>query len=157
MATTIDDVMVKIGEFRRYQWYLLNVIGYTLVTLAAFPTMIASFITAEPDWKCLEGYMNNTVCRFNKSITLTSDDYKARCEMPREAWTFVSDFNSAVTEVGNIKFCSVMDFGMNYFNKWVFMGSALPRLTVKNITSLQYLLTFLLEQLPLYEGKRGRY
>ena len=60
---------------------------------------IVVFITAEPDWKCVDGYMNNTVCRFNKSVTLTSDDYKARCKMPREAWTFVDDFTSTVTEV----------------------------------------------------------
>jgi hypothetical protein len=74
--------------------------GYFLLSVGAFNAMIAVFITAEPEWKCVDGYMNNTVCRFNKSITLTSDDYKARCKMPREAWTFVDDFTSIVTEVG---------------------------------------------------------
>ena len=99
MVSTVDDVLKKIGEFQRFQWRLLAIIGYSVISLAAFPTMIVSFITAEPDWKCVDGYMNNTVCRFNKSITLTSDNYKARCEMPREAWTFVDEFTSAVTEV----------------------------------------------------------
>ena len=99
MATTIDEVFLKIGEFCQYQWFLLVIFGYVTLFLTAFSTMIVSFITAEPDWKCVDGYMNNTVCRFNKSITLTSDDYKARCKMPREAWTFVDDFTSAVTEV----------------------------------------------------------
>ncbi|CAB4006947.1 organic cation transporter -like [Paramuricea clavata] len=98
MGYTIDDVFIKIGEFRQYQWYILTIFGYTLISLAAFPTMIVTFIAAEPDWKCVDGYMNNTVCRFNKPITLTSDDYKARCKMPREAWTFVDDFTSTVTE-----------------------------------------------------------
>ena len=98
MAVTIDDVFVKIGQFRQYQLYMVVIVGYT-VLIAAFSTMIVTFITAEPDWKCVDGYMNNTVCRFNKSITLTSDDYKARCNMPREAWTFVDDFTSTVTEV----------------------------------------------------------
>jgi hypothetical protein len=79
MTTTIDEVFLKIGEFHRYQWLLLAIFGYVSLFLAAFSTMIVSFITAEPDWKCVDGYMNNTVCRFNKSITLTSDDYKARC------------------------------------------------------------------------------
>ena len=99
MASTIDDIFIKIGAFHRYQWYLLIVVGYAEVSLSSFPAMIVAFITAEPDWKCVDGYMNNTVCRFNKSITLTSDDYKARCKMPREAWTFVDDFTSIVTEV----------------------------------------------------------
>ena len=99
MVFTVDDVLKKIGEFQRFQWRLLAIIGYSATSLSAFPTMIVSFITAEPDWKCVDGYMNNTVCRFNKSITLTSDDYKARCKMPRKAWTFVDDFTSAVTEV----------------------------------------------------------
>ncbi|XP_028401282.1 solute carrier family 22 member 16-like [Dendronephthya gigantea] len=98
MANIIDDVFKAIGEFREYQWYIFTLMGYVLFSIAAFASMIVSFITAEPDWKCVEGYKNNTVCRFNNSITLTSDDYKARCKMPREAWTFVDDFTSVVTE-----------------------------------------------------------
>ena len=73
--------------------------GYCILTVAAFNGMIVTFIAAEPNWKCVEGYKNNTVCRFNNSITLTSVDYKARCKMPREAWTFVDDFTSIVSEV----------------------------------------------------------
>ena len=99
MANTIDDVFKKIGEFREYQWYILTLLGYTMFSIVAFASMIVAFITAEPDWKCVEGYKNNTVCRFNSTITLTSDDYKARCKMPREAWMFVDDFTSVVTEV----------------------------------------------------------
>ena len=99
MASSVDDVFLQIGEFRKYQWFLIAVIGYITLSLASFPVMIVAFITAEPDWKCVDGYLNNTVCRFNTSITLTNDDYKARCKMPREAWTFVDDFTSIVTEV----------------------------------------------------------
>ncbi len=101
MAVSIDEMLKHIGEFRQYQWFVLCLLGYCLLTAGSFNAMIVTFITAEPDWKCVDGYMNNTVCRFNKSITLTSDDYKARCEMPREAWTFVDDFSSIVTEVRN--------------------------------------------------------
>ena len=99
MASSVDDVFQQIGEFRKYQWFLIAVIGYITLSLASFPVMIVAFITAEPDWKCVDGYLNNTVCRFNTSITLTSDYYKARCKMPREAWTFVDEFTSTVTEV----------------------------------------------------------
>ncbi|CAB4025881.1 Hypothetical predicted protein, partial [Paramuricea clavata] len=98
MAVSIDEILKKIGEFRQYQWYTLTLMGYCFLTAAAFNGMIVAFITAEPEWKCVDEYMNNTVCRFNKSITLTSDNYKARCKMPREAWTFVDDFTSIVTE-----------------------------------------------------------
>ena len=100
MAVTIDAIFAKIDQFRHYQWLCMTIVGYTALALAAFPVMIVSFITAEPDWRCVDGYMNNTVCRFNATITLTSDDYKARCKMPREAWAFVDDFTSVVTEVG---------------------------------------------------------
>ncbi len=99
MALTMDEVFKKIGEFRQYQWCIMIFLGYFLLTAAALNGGIVVFITAEPDWKCVDGYMNNTACRFNKSVTLTSDDYKARCKMPREAWTFVDDFTSTVTEV----------------------------------------------------------
>ena len=66
MVSTIDDVFKKIGEFQRFQWYQLAILGYTLASLSGFPIMVVSFITAEPNWKCVDGYMNNTVCRFNK-------------------------------------------------------------------------------------------
>jgi hypothetical protein len=59
MASTIDDIFIKIGAFHRYQWYLLIVVGYAEVSLSSFPAMIVAFITAEPDWKCVDGYMNN--------------------------------------------------------------------------------------------------
>ena len=98
MAATIDDVFTRIGQCRQYQWYLMSIVGYSFI-IAALSVMIVTLITAEPDWKCVDGFMNNTVCRFNNSITLTSDDYRARCDMPRGAWTFVDDFTSIVTEV----------------------------------------------------------
>ncbi len=61
MTSTIDDVFLKIGAFRQYQWYLLTIVDYAVLSLSSLPIMIVSFITAEPDWKCVDGYMNNTV------------------------------------------------------------------------------------------------
>ena len=101
MAVTIDMMLKNIGEFGHYQWFLTCLLGYFLLAVVSFNTMIVAFIAVEPDWKCVDGYMNNTVCRFNTTITLTSNDYKARCNMPRKAWTFVEDFTSIVTEVKN--------------------------------------------------------
>ena len=99
MASTVDEVFRTIGEFRQYQWYLLTIMGLAVIALVSYPIMIPSFITAEPPWTCVDGFMNNTVCQFNGTISLTSDHYKERCHMPREAWKFVDDFTSVVTEV----------------------------------------------------------
>ena len=99
MTLSIDATFAKVGEFRQFQWFYIIIFGYVNLALNMFPVMIVSFITAEPDWECVDGYMNNTVCRFNSSISLTSDDYKARCKMPRESWKYVDGFTSVVTEV----------------------------------------------------------
>lgn len=98
MTLTVDQVLEKIGEFNKFQWILLGIFGYSVFAIGAFPIMIVTFITAEPDWQCVKGY-NSSICNFTTSIGLTSDDYKARCDMPREAWTYVDGFTSTVTEV----------------------------------------------------------
>ena len=98
MAVTVDEMLEQIGSFGRYQWILLSICGYAMIVATALPTMIASFITAEPDWICVKGY-NNSACNFTEPITLTSENYNARCSMPREAWIYVEDFTSTVTEV----------------------------------------------------------
>ncbi|CAB3983634.1 organic cation transporter -like [Paramuricea clavata] len=96
MSLTVDDVLEQIGGYEKYQILLLFMFGYVAITLDSFPTMIVTFITAEPDWVCVQG--NNSMCNFTQAITLTSDDYMARCDMPREDWTYVADFTSTVTE-----------------------------------------------------------
>ena len=95
MALTVDQTLEKIGEFDKFQWLLLGIFGYSVFALGGLPTMIVSFITAEPDWECVS---NSSFCNFTEPIGLTSDDYKARCDMPREAWTYVDGFTSTVTE-----------------------------------------------------------
>ena len=98
MALTIDQMLEKIGEFHKYQWLLLGMFGYTVFAIAGFPVMIVTFITAEPDWERAKGY-NRSICNFTEPIGLTHDDYKARCDMPREAWKYVDGFTSTVIEV----------------------------------------------------------
>ena len=102
MAVTVDQMLEKIGSFQKYQWMLLCICGYVLMTLDTFQTMIVTFITAEPDWICVKGY-HNSVCNFTEPITLTSKNYNARCSIPREAWTYVDDFTSTVTEVISVR------------------------------------------------------
>ena len=95
---TIDQVLDKIGEFDKFQWLMLAIFGYAEFALGGFSVMIVTFITAEPNWQCVKGY-NSSICNFTKSIGLTSKHYKDRCDMPREAWTYVEGFTSTVTEV----------------------------------------------------------
>lgn len=98
MVLTIDQILEKIGEFHKFQKLLLGLFGYTVFALGGFPVMIVTFITAEPNWECVKGY-NGSYCNFTEPIGLTHDDYKARCDMPREAWKYVDGFTSTVTEV----------------------------------------------------------
>lgn len=95
---SIDGILENIGEFGRFQWFLIGICGYTAYTVGAFATMSVAFATAEPDWVCAKGY-NSSICNFTEPITLTSKHYKARCDMPREAWALKEDFTSTVTEV----------------------------------------------------------
>lgn len=104
MSLTVDDVLDQIGGFEKYQLLLLFLFGYVAIALDSFPTMIVTFITAEPDWVCVQG--NNSQCNFTEAISLTSSDYMARCDMPRENWTYVAGFTSTVTEVATFLTCS---------------------------------------------------
>ena len=98
MALTVDDFLEKIGSFKLFQWILLGISGYAMIIGLTFPTMIVTFLTAEPDWMCVKDY-NSSICNFTEPIGLTSEDYEARCDMPREAWKYVDGFTSTVTEV----------------------------------------------------------
>ncbi|CAB4036206.1 Hypothetical predicted protein, partial [Paramuricea clavata] len=97
MALTTDEIFEKIGSFGRYQFMLLGMFGYVGIATLAPQIMIVTFITAEPDWMCVKAY-NNSICNFTEPIGLTSDNYEARCDMPREAWKYVDGFTSVVTE-----------------------------------------------------------
>ena len=98
MALTVDEFLEKIGSFERYQWMLLGMFGYILIWTWTFPIMIVIFLTAEPAWMCVKGY-NSSVCNFTEHIGLINNNYEARCNMPRAAWTYVDGFTSVVTEV----------------------------------------------------------
>ncbi|XP_046846902.1 solute carrier family 22 member 15-like [Xenia sp. Carnegie-2017] len=97
MVLTVDEVFQAVGDYHKFQWLMLAIIGYTNFAVGAIPSLIVTFITAEPNWQCVKGY-NSSICNFNESIGLTSKHYKDRCDMPREAWTYVEGFTSTVTE-----------------------------------------------------------
>ena len=100
MALTVDQIFEKIGSFGRYQLILLGIMGYVVFIAFMFPVIIVTFITAEPDWMCVKAY-NSSICNFTEPIGLISDNYEARCDMPREAWKYVGGVTTVVTEVCN--------------------------------------------------------
>lgn len=90
----IDQVLVKIGEFGRYQValeaiYCLLQIPFTLMVLLPY------FTQDSPPWKCA---LNSTYC--NATGELPSTD-KLRCNIPRADWQYTLPKEySVVTEVG---------------------------------------------------------
>ena len=98
MPFTLDEILDQIDGFGRFQKITLFVFGYVaIITLDCFPTVIVTFITAEPFWVCVTG--KKRVCNFTEPVKLTSEHYNARCSMPREHWRYADGFTSTVTEV----------------------------------------------------------
>jgi hypothetical protein len=99
MALTVDEVLNQIGGYGKYQILMLQLVGFIEFGLAAFNVMIITFIAGEPTWECVS---NSTICKLNGTIDTTSDDYNARCDMPRSEWKFSDTYTSVVSEVGKI-------------------------------------------------------
>ena len=97
MVVTVDEVLNQIGGYGKYQILMLQLAGFIEFGLVAFNVMIITFIAGEPTWECVS---NSTVCNITGAVGTTSDDYKARCDMPRSEWKFSDTYTSTVTEVG---------------------------------------------------------
>lgn len=101
MKLTTDKFLEKIGSFGRYQIALAVFVNLGYAFWWSFPVMVMVFIASEPGWRC----KNNATCPFTETISIGHDNYKHRCDIPREDWEFVDDFTSIVTEVKRKK-CS---------------------------------------------------
>ena len=95
MKLTTDEFLEKIGSFGRYQIVLNIFFNLAYAFWWAVPVMVVVFIAAEPGWKCT----NNSTCPFTETFSLGHDNYKFRCDIPREDWEFSKDFTSIITEV----------------------------------------------------------
>lgn len=94
---TPDDVLERIGGFGRYQFLLLLVMGFMKIFGDGFQAMVATFLAAEPPWRCVS---NSSSCNVTGSISPGHLDYRLRCNLARDQWEFdTSEFNSIVTEV----------------------------------------------------------
>ena len=98
MAFTTDQVFEKIGSFGRYQILLLIYANLLVCFWFAWPTLLATFIAAEPGWRCVENG-NNSECKVNGTVYPSDENFDHRCDIAREAWEFVDDYTSVVTEV----------------------------------------------------------
>ncbi len=101
MALTADQVLEKIGSFGRYQLLLL-IFGNVLVWFwYGWPLILSTFIAAEPGWRCVEN-SNSSECKVNGTVFPGDEYYEHRCDISRDAWEFVDDFTSVVTEVTTV-------------------------------------------------------
>ena len=93
---TVDEALAQLGGFGLFQWLIY--LGASIAEMAVtYQIFLLTFITAEPKWVCKN---ESVICNFTEPIGITDDDYKARCDMPRDEWKFADDFTSIVTEVG---------------------------------------------------------
>ncbi|XP_028398810.1 organic cation transporter protein-like [Dendronephthya gigantea] len=95
MTVSVDEVLSQIGGYGKYQILMLMLVGFIDFGLSSFNVMIITFIAGEPTWECVS---NSTVCNITGIVDTTSDDYNARCDMPRSEWKFSDTFTSTVTE-----------------------------------------------------------
>lgn len=98
MALDVDQVLEQIGSMGRYQIRLLCVLSYVGFFLTGFQTMLMTFITVEPGWRCVT---NSSLCNATGIFHPGDDGYDFRCDMklPRVEWEYEDIYTSTVTEV----------------------------------------------------------
>ncbi|KAJ7391894.1 hypothetical protein OS493_016190 [Desmophyllum pertusum] len=97
MALDIDQVLEQIGSMGRYQIRLLCVLSYLGFFVTGFQTMLMTFITTEPGWRCVT---NSSLCNATGVFRPGEDGYNFRCEkkLPRSEWEYEDIYTSSVTE-----------------------------------------------------------
>ena len=95
MALSADEVFDVIGSFGRYQLFILILFNIIEWFWFGWPMLVMTFIAAEPAWRCKS---NSSLCPLNGTFEPEHPHYKFRCHIPRNAWEFVDDFTSVVTQ-----------------------------------------------------------
>ena len=94
-SKTVDKMLVLTGGFGRFQWILVAMMAYCMVTVG-LQGLTMTFISHEPMWKCSA---NSTICNVTHSLKLGMDYYKERCNMNSSDWLFEDSFTSIITQV----------------------------------------------------------
>ncbi|KAL9968411.1 hypothetical protein ACROYT_G026787 [Oculina patagonica] len=81
----------------RYQIRLLCVLSFIGFFVTGFQTMLMTFITIEPGWRCVT---NSSLCNATGVFHPGEDGYNFRCDMklPRSEWEYEDIYTSTVTE-----------------------------------------------------------
>ena len=64
-ALNPDEVLVRIGQMGRFQVRLILIISYIKMTLHGFQLLLATFLAAEPPWRCVS---NSSSCNITGSL-----------------------------------------------------------------------------------------
>ncbi|XP_078363730.1 uncharacterized protein LOC144647931 [Oculina patagonica] len=130
MASTADQVLEKIGNFGRYQLLLLIYANCLAWCWFAWPTLLATFIAAEPGWRCVQNG-NSSECKVNGTVYPGDDNFFHRCDISREAWEFVDDYTSVVTEFDLV--CDKELYG-TISSSLVFLGSLIGSILISTLS-----------------------
>ncbi|XP_078368747.1 organic cation transporter protein-like isoform X2 [Oculina patagonica] len=130
MALTPDQVLEKVGSFGRYQLLLLifaNVLGWCWY---GWPALLNTFIAAEPGWRCVQNN-NNSECKVNGTVYPGDKSFYHRCNISRDAWEFVDDYTSAVTEFDLV--CDKELYG-TISSSLVYLGSLIGSIIISSLS-----------------------
>jgi hypothetical protein len=132
---TVDEALAQLGGFGLFQWLIY--LGASIAEMAVtYQIFLLTFITAEPKWVCKN---ESVICNFTEPIGITDDDYKARCDMPRDEWKFADDFTSIVTEVGMYyRSCATLCIFLLYFPSENQVFKFLFRVRVRRVSRLMF-------------------
>ena len=95
---SIDDILVKIGSLGVYQWCLMLLLSFCMLTMG-LQALTMTFIANDPGWKCAA---NTPAARCNLTGVVTTDNkchYGKRCNLKCSEWEFPEKSSSIVKEV----------------------------------------------------------
>ena len=96
MVRTIDEVLIHLGEYSKFQ-ILLNAILCVLKIPFGNILLIPYFSQHNPAWRCVK---NSSACLVNGTHNAKSELYTYRCNIPRSEWEYTQPKEySVVTQV----------------------------------------------------------
>ncbi|KAL9952116.1 hypothetical protein ACROYT_G039324 [Oculina patagonica] len=95
-----------------------------------WPLLLSTFIAAEPGWRCVVK-SNSSECKVNGTVFPGDENYEHRCDISRNAWEFVDDFTSVVTEFDLV--CDKALFG-TIAASLVYLGSLIGCIVISTLS-----------------------
>ena len=96
---SIDEMLVKIGEFKRSQISLTFIISIMMIA-SVYHSYVIILDVINPLWKCSENGRITGECQVNGTLDIGDQFYKKRCSMNKTSWEYVSpERHSIISEV----------------------------------------------------------